>query len=214
MMQATFIRHGQSTANVGIFTPGFAEIPLTQLGEQQAAELATTWTAAPSLIAVSPYLRAQRTAAPTIARFPAVPVETWPIHEFTLWDPAFWDGGIPESHPEVRARFWSDADPDYRHGAGAESFSMFMDRARATLQRLEALPDGTTVMLFSHGHFIQAMRFQILFPELTDKARMEQFIEFDEARWVRNAQCIQAAFDGALWSIEPGEPKPAARRSG
>jgi broad specificity phosphatase PhoE len=208
MVRTIFVRHGQSTANVGIFTPSFADVQLTEVGIQQAGRLAATWQAAPSLIAVSPYLRAQQTAAPTIARFPDVPVETWPIYEFTLWDPAFWDYTDPELYPEIRARYWSEADPNYRHGEGAESFSMFMERARSTLRRLEAQPEGSTVMLFSHGHLIQAMRFEIFFPDLTDKVKMEQFLAFDQARWVRNAQCIPAEFDGVKWSIEAGEPKP------
>jgi probable phosphoglycerate mutase len=177
MVRTIFVRHGQSTANVGIFTPSFADVQLTEVGIQQAGRLAATWQAAPSLIAVSPYLRAQQTAAPTIARFPDVPVETWPIYEFTLWDPAFWDYTDPELYPEIRARYWSEADPNYRHGEGAESFSMFMERARSTLRRLEAQPE-------------------------------EQFLAFDQARWVRNAQCIPAEFDGVKWSIEAGEPKP------
>jgi broad specificity phosphatase PhoE len=58
-MRAIFVRHGQSTANVGIFSPGFATIPLTELGERQAAEIAAQWNYRPDLIAVSHYLRAQ-----------------------------------------------------------------------------------------------------------------------------------------------------------
>src|SRR3546814_5730649 len=34
----------------------------------------------------------RQTAAPTIARFPGVPVEVWPIEEFTYLQPARWNG--------------------------------------------------------------------------------------------------------------------------
>jgi hypothetical protein len=35
----------------------------------------------------SPHLRTQQTTAPTIERFPDVPVEVWPIEEFTYLQP-------------------------------------------------------------------------------------------------------------------------------
>jgi broad specificity phosphatase PhoE len=204
MIRALFIRHGQSTANIGIFSRDFAQVPLTALGEQQAAALAASWQQAPDLIAVSPFLRAQQTAAPTIARFPHVPVETWEIYEFTYWDPANWDFTAPESYPEVRARFWSEADPGQRKGPAAETFSEFLRRAGRTLKRLEAQPDGATVMLFSHGHFIQAVRFEVLSPELSDRQKMQVFDGFDQARKVLNTQCVVAEFDGTRWTIDSG----------
>jgi broad specificity phosphatase PhoE len=202
MIQALFIRHGQSTANVGIFSPHFAEVPLTKLGEQQAEALATTWKAAPDRIAVSPYLRAQQTAAPTLARFPEVPVETWPIHEFTYWAPEYWHNTDPQDYPEERARFWRVADPEYKQGEAAESFAEFLQRARDTLQKLQSQPDGATVMLFSHGHFIQAVRFEILFPEWTDKQKMEHFHAYDEVNRIKNTQCLWGSYDGRGWTID------------
>jgi broad specificity phosphatase PhoE len=204
MVRALFIRHGQSTANVGIFTPNFSQVPLTQVGQYQAETLAASWTTPPDLIAVSPYLRAQQTAAPTIARFPEVPVETWPIYEFTYWDPAYWDSSDPESHPEERARFWRIADPAYKQGDGAESFSDFLQRARATLKRLQSQPADATVWLFSHGHFIQAVRFEVLFAGETDAQKMQRFHAFDEERRIRNTQCVLAEFDGTAWTIDSG----------
>jgi broad specificity phosphatase PhoE len=204
MIRALFIRHGQSTANIGIFSPDFAKVPLTAVGEQQAEALAAGWQQAPDLIAVSPFLRAQQTAAPMIARFPHVPVETWPIYEFTYWDPAFWHETDPEDFPEERARFWRIADPGFRQGAGAETFSEFLRRAGRTLKHLEAQPDDTTVMLFSHGHFMQAVRFEVLFPNLSDHRKMQQFDAHDRARKILNTQCVVATFDGSRWTIDSG----------
>ena len=78
-MRATFIRHGQSTGNAGLPSPDLASIALTELGHAQAHAVAAAWIETPALIVTSPYLRTQQTAAPTIARFPDVPVEVWPI---------------------------------------------------------------------------------------------------------------------------------------
>src|ERR1700761_2025594 len=111
MTQAIFVRHGQSTANVGQPTKNFATVPLTPLGEQQAAALVNTWQQTPKLIVASPFLRAQQTSQPTAARFSDVPVETWPIYEFTFWDPQFWREGEPKDLVHHVERYWSDADP-------------------------------------------------------------------------------------------------------
>tara|TARA_R110000823_G_scaffold128520_4_gene256280 strand:- start:754 stop:951 length:198 start_codon:yes stop_codon:yes gene_type:complete len=46
----------------------------------------------PALIVTSPYTQTRQTAAPTIARFPEVSVEIWPIEEFTYLKPACWSG--------------------------------------------------------------------------------------------------------------------------
>ena len=65
-MRAIFIRHGQSTGNAGIPCNDLALLELTELGWQQAREVAASWTEIPSLIVTSPYLRTQQTAAATI----------------------------------------------------------------------------------------------------------------------------------------------------
>ena len=82
-MRAIFIRPGESTGNAGVPCHDLATIALTQRGEGQASRIAREWPEAPSLIVTSPFQRTRQTAAPTIARFPGVAVETWPIEEFT-----------------------------------------------------------------------------------------------------------------------------------
>lgn len=202
MTSVLFIRHGQSTANVGEPTKVFSEVPLTELGKQQARELAAKWTITPSLIAVSPFLRTQQTAAPTIARFPEAPVETWPIYEFTFWDPAHWTGGEPKDMMHEVDHYWMTADPDLRYGGGAESFAMMLHRAENTFNQLAGLEVTSPVMVFTHGHFIQALRLTVLHPEWTPTKKMREFRAFDDAYWVQNTQVVTAEFNGTLWKID------------
>jgi broad specificity phosphatase PhoE len=207
MTQAIFIRHGQSTANVGQPTKNFAKVPLTSLGEQQAAALVDTWQESPQLIAVSPFLRAQQTAKPTAALFPDVPVETWPIFEFTFWDPQFWVGGEPRDLTHHVERYWSDADPDTRYGngsgtEGAESFAMMLARAEETFSRLAALEIDKPILLFTHGHFIQALRLTAWHPEWSARKKMQAFLPLDTDRWVENTQKVPATFNGTLWKMD------------
>jgi broad specificity phosphatase PhoE len=174
-MRAIFIRHGQSTGNAGIPCHDLALLELTDLGWQQAREVAASWTETPDLIVTSPYLRTQQTAAATIQRFPDVPVEVWPIQEFTYLQPSRWNGTLSSERMPYLERYWSEADPEFCDGEGAESFATLLDRARATLHRLAALPTESLVYVFSHGQFIQAVRSLILDSELTDREKMRKF---------------------------------------
>jgi broad specificity phosphatase PhoE len=95
-----------------------ATIELTERGHEQARAVAASWTQAPALIVTSPYTRTRQTAAPTIARFPGVPVEVWPIEEFTYLQPARWNGTRSAERMPHLERYWSAADPDYCDGEG------------------------------------------------------------------------------------------------
>jgi len=56
-----FIRHGQSTGNVGLPSDALASIALTELGQQQAREVAADWAGTPTRIVTSPCLRTRQT---------------------------------------------------------------------------------------------------------------------------------------------------------
>jgi broad specificity phosphatase PhoE len=139
-MRAVFIRHGQSTGNAGVPCHDLASIELTELGWRQAREVARAWTEAPTLIVTSPYLRTRQTAEATIQRFPNVPVEVWSIEEFTYLQPSRWNGTRSSERMPHLERYWTDADPTYCDGDGAESFGTLLRRAEAALARLAALP--------------------------------------------------------------------------
>jgi broad specificity phosphatase PhoE len=198
--QAIFIRHGQSRANVGIWDGEFSQIPLTEIGEEQARVLAESWNFTPSHIIVSPYLRTQQTAAPTIARFPHVPVETWDIHEFTYWDRAHWGDTTPEDSLEDVAHFWRVADPHHRRG-NSESFGELLQRTETALKKLETLAADGKVLLFSHGHFMQAMRHSLLHPEWDASQKMLTFREYDDAYKVRNTELMGVDLKDGKWRL-------------
>jgi len=201
--QAIFIRHGQSMANVGLWDGEFSQVPLTAVGFEQAEAVAKQWDFTPDRIIVSPYLRTQQTAAPTIARFPEVPVETWDIHEFTLWDRAHWGATTPEEDVEEVERIWRIADPAYRHGAdagpGAESFGDLLQRTEVTLRRLAAMEGNERVLLFTHGHFMQALKHTLLFPEWSAKQKMENFRSYDDLYRVKNTELLLVELENGKW---------------
>src|SRR3546814_19608789 len=75
-MRAIFIRHGESTGNACVPCHDLAAIELTERVHEQARQIAAIWTQAPARIVTSPYPRTRQTAAPTIARFPGVVIQS------------------------------------------------------------------------------------------------------------------------------------------
>ena len=161
---------------------------MTELGWQQARAVAISWRETPSLIVTSPYVRAQHTAEPTRARFPNVPVEVWPIHEFTYLDSVRWNGTLSvERRPHID-RYWKTADPMYCDGEEAESFSMLIQRAEGALMRLVSMPEDALVYLFCHGQFMQAVNLLVRYGGLTDGEIMRMFPEYSEEHPIQNGQ--------------------------
>ncbi|MEQ1833285.1 MAG: histidine phosphatase family protein, partial [Candidatus Eisenbacteria bacterium] len=138
-LHVLLVRHGESVGNAGLATEDAASTELTALGVQQAQAVAQALPAAPALFVVSSYARAQRSAEPSRARFPHVPVEIWPVHEFTYLAPHVYAGTtVSERQPEVEA-YWAAADPHLVAGEGAESFAGFLGRVADVRARLAAV---------------------------------------------------------------------------
>jgi broad specificity phosphatase PhoE len=197
-MRVIFIRHGQSTGNAGIPCHDLALLELTELGWRQSREVAESWTETPDLIVTSPYLRTQQTAAATIERFPDVPVEVWPIQEFTYLQPSRWNGTLSSERMPYIQRYWTEADPDFYDGEGAESFATLLDRARTTLERLETLPTESLAYVFSHGQFVQAVRSLVMDSELTDREKMRKF-RGKGSPAIGNAERVELEYEAGSW---------------
>ena len=201
-MRAIFIRHGQSTGNAGIPANDLSLLELTDLGWRQSREVAASWTEIPSLIVTSPYLRTQQTAAATIERFPHVPVEVWPIQEFTYLEPSRWNGTRSSERMPAIERYWADADPEYCDGKGAESFSALLGRAQTALDRLAAMPEDALVYVFSHGQFIQAVRSLVVDSELADREKMWKFWGKGSPA-IANAELVELSLQAGIWRHLP-----------
>jgi broad specificity phosphatase PhoE len=149
------VRHGQSEANADLPVSGNAEVPLTDLGRQQARALAERVCRQPDLLVCSPFLRARATAEVILERWPATSVETWPIEELTYLSPARCEGTTAASRRPMIDAYWQRCDPLYSDGPDAESFRTFIDRLQDFGRRLIAL-DADFVIVVGHGQFFRA----------------------------------------------------------
>lgn len=183
------IRHGESTANAGERTLTPSCIPLSLLGQEQAQTLALS-PMAPELIVVSPYLRTQETAAPLCQKLQAVPVETWPVHEFTYLAPEMYLNTNEDERHAPATRYWQRADPLHRDGPGAETFAEFIARVDALLERLRSMNDPQ-VCIFTHSFFIAALIWRQMQPTAPVDGRfMREYDTFRRAVRIENARPI------------------------
>lgn len=151
------VRHGQSVSNAEGRVQGRADVPLSSLGERQAATLAR-WSrhvaAAAEEIWSSPLRRARATAAPIAA---ALGLELRVCAEL-----AELDAGIFQGHlwADLEGRFpgevarWRSGDADYAI-PGGESRAALAARGRAALELL-ASRDVRGMIVVAHGGLLTA----------------------------------------------------------
>ena len=185
------VRHGQSVTNAGGRAADQVSNPLTELGRAQSREFAQRFDCKPTLFVVSPFLRARQTSEPLRGRFPDVPVEEWPIHEFSFLNPALHRGTSEADRESHVVAYWRREDPAYSDGTEAESFTFFLDRAREAIRRLVSSNPGGCVVVFTHGFFMQAFRLVLLFPNATGAELMANFQRFHFDNLIQNIDSLE-----------------------
>jgi broad specificity phosphatase PhoE len=154
------IRHGESIANAGGVSESPGCIPLSERGQIQAASLTMSFAESPDLIVVSSYIRTQQTAAPLRARFSEIPVEIWPIHEFTYLSPAVYNHTSQDQRTPASQNYWRLSNPDHCDGPDAETFAEFISRVDETITRLLNRSERH-ICLFTHSFFINALQWRM-----------------------------------------------------
>jgi broad specificity phosphatase PhoE len=197
MVTAWLIRHGQSESNAGLPTADPGASALTDLGHEQARLVAELFPYAPTLIVTSPFRRAQQTAHATLARFPEVRCEEWPVQEFNYLAPALYRGTTYQQRGPHAQAYWERSDPEYVDGEGAESFVGLLQRVRQMEARLQAMETGL-VAVFSHGLFLRAAVWAWLTgSRAVDADRMRAFRSFLFGVDYPNAAVLEAQFTRA-----------------
>lgn len=184
------IRHGQSASNAGLPADGYADVPLTALGHQQARDVAERIERQPDLLIVSAFLRATDTAEPIRARWPLTRSETWPIQELTYLSPARCRGTTVETRRPLVEAYWQRCDPDYKDGPDAESFRSFMARLRDFHSRLLAI-DAEFVVIVGHGQFFRAFLLGQSVGFAATPAWMREYRATETARPMVNGEIVE-----------------------
>jgi broad specificity phosphatase PhoE len=189
-MKVWLVRHGESTANAGLPSTNHADVQLTPRGREQAEAVAQRVQEPPGLLIVSPFLRARDTAETIRRRWPAVPVETWPIEEFTYLSPQRCRNTTVEMRKPWVAEYWQRADPAHVDGPGAESFAQFMQRLRDFRTRLVERRERFVVAV-GHGQFFRALLWGAPHDFESSPARMVEYRSAETARPMANGEIIE-----------------------
>lgn len=157
----TLLRHGQSQGNISRIPQGQTDLPLTDLGRQQAEALAKRWAAEGrsfDRIVCSPLLRAKATVE-IVAAALQTPVD---------YDPIWMErdvGQLSDLDQETLARHY--ANPDSRspyHDAfgrdGEGQWALYL-RAAEALHKLMNMEAGAYLVV-SHGGLLNALMYAIL----------------------------------------------------
>ena len=144
------LRHGQTALSVERRFAGRGDIPLTDVGLEQAAAAAARLARRGNidLVLTSPLLRARQTAS-AVADAVGVPLaEDVDLAEtdFGSWEGLCF-GEVMARWPDEMAAWMADADAA---PPGGESFAAVAVRVDAALDRLVAAYQGQTVVVVSH----------------------------------------------------------------
>jgi alpha-ribazole phosphatase len=205
MKTLTFVRHGQSLANIGGVTMENREIPLSEVGHRQAQELSLLLPGSPSLVLVSPFRRAIDTASPYCAKHEASFTVLELLREFTMIDPALLAGMTGAERRPIADAHWEEADPFKRMGARAETFLEFDERVAAFVHdKLPTLPEGAVV--FGHGQWFALLVWKLLGFSANDSFGMKGFRRFLTGFPVPNGAVYRLVeLAPTRWTVEADE---------
>lgn len=212
MADIWFIRHGESLANSGAPTENPSNIPLTSKGHEQAADVAALFSKAPDLVVMSPYIRTQLTAAPTLDRFENAQTAIWPIEEFCYLSPDNHRNTTAEQRQPFSLAYWAKRDPDHIDGRGAESFADLVARIHDMRAMLAASPHSF-IAVFGHGLFFHTMEVMLKEPQLSLPEVMDRINHIRQHAHMPNVHIIKAYTDNGQLFLSPPDRKAPACRS-
>lgn len=206
------VRHGESAGNVAAREAVAAgrdtvdlgmrdvDIPLSPIGERQAAALGR-WFAAmpevqrPEVVVSSPYLRARHTADLAVGAAALIDPERLiderlREREFGILD-RLTPQGVGERHPE-QAEFRRILGKFYHRPPGGESWCDLILRLRSALDTISLRHGGRRVLVVTHE--VVVLCFRYLLENMTE----EEVLAVDRAGDVANCGVTEFAFDPAL----------------
>lgn len=202
MKNIYLIRHGQSQANAGMQAQANADIPLTDLGHQQAQQVAD-WLRQRTEehitgIYVSKYLRTQQTAQPLVNQTKLSPIILDALHEFNYLALETVISLTYNARMTLAEQYWQTAAPESISGDGidasVESFSAFCRRIPRVLAQLRELPDGNH-MVYSHGLWMSMLIWQVLSQPTDSGTAMREFRRFQQGLNIKNGEVFLLRLD-------------------
>jgi len=156
------VRHGETLYNAQSRVTGQSDIPLSALGERQAAALGKRLAAEPLAAIAASDLQRARDTAQAIARYHELPVqEDADLREisFGVWEGAIYDEIVARDADLVQ-RWLSD--PTIYAPPGGETVIQLRDRVVRALERWQTRCPETTILWAVHGGVIEVLLCHLL----------------------------------------------------
>ncbi len=156
-MRLIVVRHGETLYNVQSRFTGQSDIPLSALGERQAAALGKRLAAEPLAAIATSDLQRARVTAQAIARYHELPVqEDADLREiaFGAWEGATYDEIMARDADLVQR--WL-ADPTIYAPPGGETVIQLRDRVAPALERWRTRYPEATILWAVHGGVIEVL---------------------------------------------------------
>jgi broad specificity phosphatase PhoE len=179
-VQLVLVRHGETASNRDRLALGRADVPLTDLGLEQAVRLGKSLALERergvrfAAIYTSPLLRARQTAMALVAALGVEPAEAPALIEMDVGEMDGLTGAqLRERHPEFLRAWWGSEAGSVKM-PGGESLRDVQDRAWPFVEGLreEQRPDATIVAV-SHNFVIRSLVCRALAIDLADFRRFE-----------------------------------------
>lgn len=187
-----FIRHGQSVGNLNHAFLGHTDLPLTQLGKEQAKK-ASQYLAGlkPDVIFASDLKRAYGTALPTAEKTGLPIIKNESLREIFAgeWENADFDR-LPEIDPK-NFTAWLHSFHTARP-RGGESVAELMDRIVHTVTKIAKDNEGKRIFLFTHATPVR------LFAAYCQNKKME---EWNDVPWAPNTSTTHVLYDEGNFTL-------------
>lgn len=190
MKNIYLIRHAQSYSNAGGHAMPNADIPITELGQRQAEQVAD-WlieTLGNSIqsVGVSKYIRTQQTAKPLLDKLERKATIIDGLEEFNYLSFANIDDKSLIERRYLADDYWLKFQPDTLDGLDAETFTNFVNRVQQVQAYFETLPEGNHVV-FTHGLWISMLIWRMLGQPTHSNKAMQKFRQFEIS--IRSKNC-------------------------
>lgn len=181
-MRIVLVRHGETDSNRGRLALGQEDVPLNNLGLQQAARVASRLAediergVRFEAVYVSPLRRARETAQAVVKAIGAPLIEAPELIEMNVGD---MDGLTPaelsERYPDFLRHWRGPAAGEIKMPGGGESLADVQARAWPLIERLrDEHPPEAALVAVSHNFVIRTVICKALGIELADFRRFEQ----------------------------------------
>lgn len=198
------VRHGETLWNRERRIQGHRDVPLSPLGKWQAEVLARRLSAVSFAAIYSSDLARARETAEAVARAAGKAVIAVPeLRERCLGE---WEGktmaeiglmeGIPLEDPRLAA-------------IGAETFEALRHRAMTVLEAIARRHDGETVLVVSHGGFLNAALHGMTGGRLGTGVTRHRNTAITRVRWERGVWTVLSVADDAHLDEAQGEGRAA-----